>query len=283
MTFCDIRHEAGAEADALVARIAGIAEQVVPVLEEVTDLPVGPGAVIRILTPDAWAVAQAMHLARGTQRDITDLDLTPEQIEQCRNRARATAEEARLVWPLVMGSTVEAMDGTPHVLLVPEALGHCGVEEPELFKVIAHELNRIAQHRAGDGAAFLAQSTAFPALRGLKGVMAPYFLSGHSRWADLKVTTRLLGREVNEDTGWQSETYRHLKQQQVREHYSGPQAKAAAPGPARAAYVDGAQWIRTVVNRVGTGAVNRAWKDTTLMPTWAETADPDAWIARVAS
>ena len=279
MTLCDVRHEAGPPADELVAKIVSIADQVVPVLESITDLSVGPRPVIRVITPDAWVEALAADNRRSAQRDIDDLDLTPEQVQQRLERARGKEEELRLIWPLVMGATIEAEDGTPEVLLVPEALRHCGFEEPELIKVVAHELNHVAQHRAGDGAAFLAQRTAFGVLRGLEGVMAAYFLSGHSRWADLIVTTRMIGREVQENTGRQTETYWQVREQ-VEQRYRHDRGNL--PGPPRAAYVEGSQWVRIVVDEVGTAVLNRAWKETSLMPTSVELEDPHAWIARVA-
>lgn len=279
MNICDVRNEADHTADDLAAQVETIAAQVVPVLEETTKLTVGPRPVIRILQPDAWVSALMEDYERGCQRDIADLDLSQQDIDSLPARAKAREEDLRLVWPLVMGTTIEAADRTPQVLLVPESLQHNGFQEPELMKVVAHELTHVAQHVAGDGIAFLAQQTTFPAKRGFEGVMAAHFLTGHARWTDLLVTTELLGREVSVDTGRQSEQSVQLRQQMNRRYQTDPKKH---PGLPRAAYLQGAHWVRTVIGEVGPHAFNRAWKDPHLMPTLVELHEPDAWVKRIA-
>jgi coenzyme F420 biosynthesis associated uncharacterized protein len=46
-------------------------------------------------------------------------------------------------------------------------------------------------------------------------------------------------------------------------------------------YAEGAAFVRAVVGRVGMDGFNRVWTSPNTLPSRAEIADPDAWIARV--
>jgi coenzyme F420 biosynthesis associated uncharacterized protein len=46
-------------------------------------------------------------------------------------------------------------------------------------------------------------------------------------------------------------------------------------------YRDGARFVRAVVDRVGMAGFNRVWEGPSTLPTAADLADPDAWVARV--
>ena len=46
-------------------------------------------------------------------------------------------------------------------------------------------------------------------------------------------------------------------------------------------YVDGAAFVRHVVDRVGMAGFNAVWTSPETLPQPAEIADPEAWIARV--
>jgi len=46
-------------------------------------------------------------------------------------------------------------------------------------------------------------------------------------------------------------------------------------------YKDGARFVRAVVERVGMPGFNRVWESRETLPTAAELADPDSWVARV--
>ena len=46
-------------------------------------------------------------------------------------------------------------------------------------------------------------------------------------------------------------------------------------------YVDGAAFVRTVVDRVGIEGFNAIWTSRETLPTKAEIAEPARWITRV--
>ena len=48
-----------------------------------------------------------------------------------------------------------------------------------------------------------------------------------------------------------------------------------------AQYRDGAIFVRAVVDKVGMAEFNAVWQEPAHLPTKAEIADPDAWVARV--
>jgi len=279
MTICQVRQETD-WCEQLAHQIEETAEQVIPVLEEVTGLSVGPSPLIRLVNPTVWADDHAAQAARFLARDIADFPSTPEVIETLTTRAQEKDAEMRRIWPLVAGATIDNADGIPQVLIMPEALHHLGFEEPEIYKLLAHELCHVAQIIVGDGALLLAYHTKARAERGLSDVVPAYLGSGHSRWADLQVTTRLLGREVSEHTGRQSERVRQLIHDARARHEADP---TRTPGPSKAAYQDGARWVAAVVAQTGsTDLINRAWKDMTLLPTMPEIGDPPAWVRRAA-
>jgi hypothetical protein len=278
MALCDVRHETGPADRDLVQQISDLADRVIPVLESVTALRVGPSPVIRILTPDVWMLAVQADARRWAQRDIDDMNLDPEQAERRMSVAAGHNDSLRTIWPLVTGTSIQGVDGEPQALLVPQALHASGFQEPQLLKVLAHLVTQTAQHRAGDGAAFLAQNTAYPIERGVDPQTVPYVVSGYARWADLQVTTRIIGREVGEDTGRQTDIW-ETANEQAKERFGDGQEPL--PGPEMAAFTAGSDWFRTVVGKVGTTAVNTMWRHITLMPTREELTEPDRWIARI--
>ena len=46
-------------------------------------------------------------------------------------------------------------------------------------------------------------------------------------------------------------------------------------------YAEGAQFVRAVVARAGMAGFNRVWTSPNTLPTRAEIANPDQWMARV--
>ncbi|MFE0130174.1 hypothetical protein ACFWY6_01030 [Streptomyces sp. NPDC059037] len=283
MSACDVRQETEQHPE-FAEQIERIAPRVIPVVEEVTGLLLGPRPVIRLLSPVAWVQAVVDHQARVNARDIAHFDMSDDEILQLDARLTALEAELRYIWMGAAGATIEDGNGIAQVLMAPEMLHHNGYEEPELMKVLAHELTRVGQHRAGEGAAFHAQLTSVPHWWGLEQLRPSFFLSGHARWADTEVTTRLIGWEVPVgSTGRETALCRRMHEEAVARYQGAADQNGAPrpPGPPQSAYDEGSQWVRTAVKEVGVTVLNRAWQDVTLMPTVAEIDNQRLWFQRI--
>ncbi|MDG9717040.1 zinc-dependent metalloprotease [Streptomyces sp. DH24] len=259
----------------LAERITALLHTVAPLVEETTGLPLPPEVRFRLLTPRAWRRAEIAYKLRVLTRDIADpgLSVPPEHVSAVRLALKATGFIPALVWPLVVGSTVIAADGRDETLVMPRALRHSGLlaHEPSLCQMLSHELTHHAQDAAcGDSTEW---RSFFPQLRKIDPGSIPAVVEGHARWADQQVTTALYGAPVDH----------------VRQARRSPRARllVRAPGlrrlgPSGDAYAQGTRLIGHAVTVHGTDLVNRVWKDTSLLPTRSEIAEPDAWIARIA-
>jgi hypothetical protein len=249
--------------------VSDLADAVLPVVEEVTHLPVGKPPVIRLVTPEAWHEARAAYTERIIMRDVRDFGFPDSAVDVFRRLAEPSRHES--LWRLIEGTVVETEDWQPEILLVPDALSEWGVEDDGLTKIIANTLARVAHHRAGDGNAFLAHTTLFRGARGWPDIATGHALDGHARWADSEVTTRLLGRKIGMRTGRESPDLTTLMTV-VNKDADGetPQAVQEA----------GAVWAVDVVTLAGVDTLNLAWADPALMPARHEIADPETWVAR---
>jgi hypothetical protein len=266
MALCIVQNEAGRSNRGLADQISEIADQVIPALHKITGLALGQQPVIRLLPLSGWRDALTAR-QRASLREKIDAGTPLGQLMPARRELRNTLRQLRLVGRLVMGTTSINANGAPEMLLTPEGLKNAGFEEPELMKVTAHELNHCAQALAG--------ATAFTAP---DEDAAPLLFSGHSRWADWEVTKLLIGREVDEDTGRQTAAYWRTTKKMMYRYAKHPELM---PGASRLKYQLGGQWVRQVVERVGTDPINRVWGDLSLAPTMAEITDVNAWIERV--
>jgi hypothetical protein len=258
----------------LGAAVSDLADVVLPVLEEVTRLPMGAAPVIRLVTPEAWHAARTAYTERVIARDVRDFGFPDSAREAVRDAAPGRRSRQASLWQLVHGSVVETGDWQPEILLVPDALAEWGADDDGLLRILAHGLARVAQHRASDGCAFLAHETLFREARGWADAATAHALHGHARWADGEVTTRLVGRRIGTRTGRESPDMRALMT------VVGNDADADGETP-RAVQEAGAVWAGDVVTLAGADTLNLAWADPVLLPTRAEIADPEAWIARV--
>ncbi|MGW0491133.1 zinc-dependent metalloprotease [Streptomyces olivaceus] len=259
----------------LAERITEILRKVAPLVEETTSLSLPPEVRFRLLTPKAWRQAEGEYRQRILARDIADPDLLlpSEQIAPVRLILKATKFMPALVWPLILGSTVVAFDGRSETLVVPKALRHCGLlaHEPSLYQVITHELTHHAQDAACDDNP--AWKTFFPHLRKIEPRSISPFVEGHAHWTDQQVTTLLYGEPVNHA----QQAKRSLR---ARFHKRIPGIRDL--GPSAAAYEQGARLVGHTVTTHGTELVNRVWKDTSLLPTPSEIAEPGDWSTRIA-
>ncbi len=271
MPLCDVRVEAPREVS-LGGAVSEFADAVLPVVEEVTHLPVGDSPVIRLVTPEAWHEARAGYIERVITRDVRDFGFPDSAVDVFRKSPLVEPSRHELLWQLIEGTVIETEEWVPEILLVPDALSEWGVEDDGLIRILAHHLAGVAQHRASDGRAFLAHTTLFREVRGWAGVATGHALHGHARWADGEVTLRLLGRKVGVRTGRESVDVKTLM---------AVVDKGADGEPPQAVREAGAVWAVDVVTLAGVDTLNLAWADPSLMPTRDEIADAEQWVARV--
>lgn len=270
MPLCDVRVEAPRGISWGVA-VSDLADAVLPVLEEVTRLRVGPSPVVRLVTPEAWYAARTAYTERVVLRDVRDFGFPDAAGDVFREAARAKESRHESLWRLIRGTVIETEDWQPEILLVPDALAEWGVRDDGLMAFLAHQLARVGQHRASGGNAFLAHETLFREARGWADVATGHAVHGHARWAEGEVTTRLIGRKVGMGTGRESPDMKALMT---------VVSKGADSETPQAVQEAGAVWAVDVVILAGADTLNRAWAEPSLMPTRREIADPEMWVAR---
>ncbi|MEU0109055.1 zinc-dependent metalloprotease [Streptomyces sp. NPDC006251] len=247
--------------------------KVAPMVAETTGLSLPPTVRFRLMTPAAWRHEVREQRLRSLVRDIAELEMRPEDASAARLAIKVTGFVPVLVWPLVLGATGVGADGQSETLIAPRALRHSGLlkHEPSLTQMASHELSHQVQDAAsGDDGLW---HTTVPHLRNLDARGLSGFVEGHAHWTDQQVTTLLYGRPVD----YHQEAPRSLR---YRLHTSIPGVRRL--GPSRAAYKQGALFIRDAVAEHGVDLVNRVWKDVTLLPTAEEIFDPEAWMRRIA-
>ena len=254
-------------------RILGILDTVAPHVAETTGLPLPAEVRYRLLTPKAWREEHRKNYDRVLARDITDLELTPAEIDGTRAELKVAGIFPILVWPLMLANTHRAADGQRETIIAPKTWRHAGLlaNEPALYQVVAHELVHHLQAEARRGVIW---KTFFPDKRGMGDIPRSSFtfvLEGHADWTDRQVTTRLFGTPADHRQAPKSWRYRL--------HNGLPGIRHL--GPSREAYEQGAVLIAHAVDAHGTHGVNRIWKDVSLLPTTEEIADPGVWARRL--
>jgi len=268
-----VRDETGRNAE-LRDRILGILDTVAPHVAETTGLSLPAEVRYRLLTPKAWRKEFRQNYDRVLARDITELELTPAEIDGIRAELKVVGIVPILVWPLMLANTQRAADGQRETIIAPKTWRHAGLlaDEPALHQVVAHELVHHLQAEARSGAVW---KTFFPGKRGM-GKIPPtsfaFVLEGHADWTDRQVTTRLFGTPADHRQAPKSRRYRL--------HDGLPGIRRL--GPSREAYEHGGVLLERAVEAHGSHTINRIWKDLSLLPTEEEIRDGDSWIARIA-
>jgi uncharacterized protein (DUF2342 family) len=176
------------------------------------------------------------------------------------------------IWPMVMGHTIVNDDGQPETHIVPKALHHTGAlyDDGVLHQLAIHELTHQCQFAANAGAVW---QTFFPARRKMADTAVNFLLEGHARWTDRHVTRQIFGEAVDEQRTRRTLRYRMLKNLPV---FKGLYIRGREP------YELGSRFVSAAITAAGVDTLNRAWKDTALIPTRNEIDNPHMWSDRVA-
>lgn len=272
MSSVVLRNEADARFDGLAERLKRIADEVVPVVELVTGLPLPDQVGIRTMTVPAWLRAHRDSAERQFLAEAKELSPSRTDTREAQKLRRTRYSEVRLLWPTMGGQAVELESGQPEVVVLPAALTQAGRlhDDPFLYRVMAHEMTRMAQYAASGGAVWAAQDTFFPLLRAVRGWDYPFLVEGHAHEADQRITTKLLGNPVPANTTSPYATVR------CRNLWENPQRLALATH-----HLKGAEAVAGIITTLGLDAFNRVWTTPALVPLHAETyGDGASWQAR---
>ncbi|WP_329331191.1 hypothetical protein OG866_00135 [Streptomyces sp. NBC_00663] len=275
MSSVVLRNEADARFDGLAARLERIAHEVASVVELCTGLPLPDQVCIRTMTVPAWMRTHRDSAEQQFHAEAAQLSPSRTGMREARELRQTRLREVRLLWPTVGGQAVKWEPGQPDVVVLPAALTQAGRlhDDPFLYKVLAHEMTRIAQYAASSGTLWAAQRTFFPHLRGVRGWDYPFLAEGHAHEADQRITTKLLGHPVPANTPSPYATVRY------RNLWANPQRQALATH-----HLNGAEAVARIINTQGLDAFNRVWTTPALAPLCAEThGEPAAWQARFAT
>ncbi|MFJ6898243.1 zinc-dependent metalloprotease [Streptomyces hokutonensis] len=269
-----VRNEAGDRFDALAERIEAIAAETLPLVEAVTGLPLPDPIVIRTMTVRAWA----RDHRRSTKRLLfSEAEQFAPSLADVRTAAllrKGRLKTHRKLWPAIGGQAVLFEPGQPELVFLPEALRHAGRLDDTAFlnKALAHEQTHLAQYVASGGAAWAAQDTFFPVLRGVAGRAYGLLHEGHAYWADQQITTKIFGEPVTTDEASPHASARFLKV------FTSPQRMAAVE-----LYRQAVDNVARIINTEGLDAFNTVWTTPDLVPTTEEVADGlTGWPARFA-
>ncbi|MDT0321880.1 zinc-dependent metalloprotease [Streptomyces millisiae] len=255
----------------LADEIADLVDSVAPRVAKTTGLSLPPEAIFQLVTPEEWVRHGIDFVQRTIDRDIAELNLSGDTVRTLLGHLQASRETLPHVWVLYPATTIPIRGLEDAIsLIVPQVWEYAGVLRDSRAKaqVVAHELAHQMQ---------LAASGADPRWltlarrqRGIEGLAVVHIWEGHARWVDQQVTAELFGRPFDDAELTRSRSYSEVE---------------AAAGHAhrftRDATRDGCAFVRQVVHLAGIEAINRMWKDPSLLPTLDEIATPESWVKRV--
>lgn len=293
MTTCTIRPETDGYPE-LVERVEEIADRVVPALEDVIQLPVGPAPLIRLVSPDTLVTEVIGDQRRAVHRDIAAFGLGEDEAGVLEQKLASREEWLGEFWMFASGYTLDNVEGRPEILMVPDAIHHSGMREPGLTQTLAMELCHVARHRAGQGALHRVHDSPCPVRHGcLPGAYPAFAISGFGAWAASEVALRLLGDPVVPgQTGYEGSEYtqalgaldRRVQEQGIVQPGTDTvwlPAWSDFPIPPPVVYEEGARWAAEVVRSTGgVELLNRMWAHPAIFPALAEIADSKLWVDR---
>ncbi|MFF4508982.1 hypothetical protein [Streptomyces sp. NPDC001401] len=267
-----VRNNAGSRFDPLAERLTAIAEETLPLVEAVTELPLPDTVAIRLMSPRAWRKAHSRRAQRLVITEGRELGVSFADLRQVAGALKAERKGLRQIWPLIGAQSVLFTRGQPEIVVMPRALWEMGVLNDEEFhyKTVAHEMVHLAQYAVTDGQVWAANDSLFPQFRGIADRDYGFLLEGHAYWADRQITAKLLGAPVQRSgiSPHASLRYQALAKSRAHKDSSGYVKRAEAS-------------VDSIVAEHGLTAFNRIWVDRTdLVPLRKETDEPTAWQAR---
>ncbi|MFJ2774601.1 hypothetical protein [Streptomyces sp. NPDC087300] len=293
MTICDVRHEI-----TMYPRYARYVEEITPdvmaAVLRVTGMRV-ESPKIRFVSRHVFVRDVLAHQQRAIAREIAELSLPDSWTSVLMGIQEEQAHWMNAGWMMSAGAMIEDPDGGAEILFMPEVFHHAGYRDPEITKAVAHQLVRVAQHRAGLGAITRSCHAAFPHRlhRGVQLHAFPAFaVCGYAEWADREVTRHTFGHAIMPGpTNRETHAFRdqvaafQSRVENTSDLYerSGLWLIGQSPMPLPPPYMldAGAGWVSAVVAVTGgPSLLNCMWSTPALIPTLEETMSPYAWVQR---
>ncbi|MFI8081886.1 hypothetical protein ACIF6L_13955 [Kitasatospora sp. NPDC086009] len=270
-----VTQEAGRRWDAVADEVRAVATGLAERVGRRTGLGLGPELHVRLLNPDAYALAHEAHERRVNEALLASdlLYAIPDQARRLRLEAdlrRADGSYSggnRKFGCLPSSRAVPGTDGGSTILLVPALLRRSAgtVSRDALRSVLAHQLVHQAQFALWGPslsmdlrAAHLVHRATRAAVEEFRSLSA--VLEGHARF-----TTREL-----------------LAADYVEERKAGRLLRLLwGPNRGLAVYDRGEDCVRKAVEYGVTDLLLRLRADPTLVPDRRELLDPDGWVARL--
>ncbi|MFJ3779812.1 hypothetical protein ACIPX0_49940 [Streptomyces sp. NPDC090075] len=272
MTSVVVRNEAGRRYDRLAERFKTIADETLPLVESITELPLPPVVTIRLMAPRAMRKSHTRRRRRLWWSEALELGASAADMRQGLAVIKAHTKNDRQTWFLIGAQSVLFTPGQPEIAVIPRALWEGGVLNDERFHytTVAHEATHLAQYTATQGKAWADMDTLFPHLRGIADRDYRFLLEGHAYWADSQITAKLLGPP--EDSTWPS-PHASLRFKTLatasRKSQGGSYREHTAPS------------VEAIVDEYGLARFNTVWERLPeLVPTRAETQRPAEWANR---
>ncbi|MCW8101700.1 zinc-dependent metalloprotease [Streptomyces tauricus] len=266
-----VHQEAGPEFDELGSRLSAIAEVTGPLTETVTRLRLPEPAVIRLMTFGDWKSAHERRSLQRLRDEAAQLGIGVGGRLKARSQRSLVLAMRFRFWPMMAGEAVDLVPGRPELVIVPEALRHAGRldDSPVLHKLLAHEMTHLAQYAANGGSLWDDQESFSPHQRGVADRNYGFLLEGHAYWADREITTKLFGTPVTTDepSPDASELWRKI-------------ASRPVPKEIEAGLRQSTDAVTDLIDTVGLDVFNQVWTQPDLMPTKAESTQPQTWQQR---
>ncbi|MDX3024959.1 hypothetical protein [Streptomyces acidiscabies] len=269
MTF-EIRNETSSRHDALAVRLTAIAEKTLPLVEDITALPLPSLVTVRLVSLRAWQKEHWRHGRRRARSEATDLRVSFPEIKAAALARKTERARFREAWFMYGARTIDLRKGHGHeIVLMPEALREGGRLHDDRFlhRMVAHEATHLAQYKAAGADLWTNLLTFFPQARGIADRDYATLVEGHAYWADAKIIDKLLGKPETPDHN-------------ISPHAS-PRYRALRNNPAYQPRTDAMHTVSTVIDALGTDRFNTVWSDLGLVPTHDEVLSPADWRARL--
>ncbi|WP_075737804.1 hypothetical protein [Streptomyces acidiscabies] len=270
-----ILNQTGRRYDGLAKQLTAIGDEVLPLVETVTGLPLPDPVVIRLVSPRTWLWRNRRCERRQYYAEIRELPVTRDDMRAAIHTIRTEQRSRKQNWFVIGAQTAEFTTGQPEIAVIPDALRESGwlTDRRSLYRTVAHECTHLAQHRAS-GHLWAAMRSPFPRARGIENLAHRSLIEGHAYWADRQITEKLLGapEDNNEITPPERASLR------FREIAATPEYDAAKTSLAEAQHA-----VTNAIDAIGCRRFNQVWTDTSRIPAHTDITDPDTWARRLAA